>query len=291
MEASYFGSKGTKLTAQIIDDTALVAGAGPVANRQLYPQFAPYVLNGFNEFSSWYDGGALKLDKRMGRGLTFLVGYTYSKNLDYVDNLSNGGVGGQPTSNPTRFNSKLNKGPAGFDIRHVLVGSVVWSIPGRTAHRAIDAAIAGWTAGNVVTFHSGLPFSVFLASDNENIGSVGGRFPEYASVVGDPNAISNRTPLKWFNTSGFAIPPLYTVGNAGRNILRTDTMVNDDLSLAKSWRFGEHRGFELRGEFFNLFNHANFGYPGGTVGTSQFGTISSTLNPGRQVQVAAKVHF
>ncbi|HWB95784.1 MAG TPA: hypothetical protein VG672_03755, partial [Bryobacteraceae bacterium] len=161
----------------------------------------------------------------------------------------------------------------------------------RTNHRVVDAIVAGWSVSNVFTYHSGLPFSAFLGSDNENIGSVGGRSPEYAALVGDPNAISNRTPNEWFNTKAFAIPPLYTVGNSGRNILRTDNLISDDLSLSKFWRFGEHRSFELRGEFFNLFNHANFGYPGGTVGTASFGKISSTLNPGRQVQLAAKIHF
>jgi hypothetical protein len=291
IEASYFGSKGVKLTAQIIDNTALVAGPGPVTSRQLYPQFAPFILNGFNEYSSWYDGGALRVDKRFSHGLTFLFSYTYSKNLDYVDNLSNGGVSGQPTSNPTRFNSNLNKGPAGFDIRHTLVFSGLWAIPGRTNHRVLDAAIAGWSVANVFTFHSGLPFSAFLGSDNENIGSVGGRFPEYANLVGDPDMISSRTPSQWFNRAAFAVPPLYTVGNAGRNILRTDSLISDDLSLSKTWKLVERASFELRGEFFNVFNHANFGYPGGTVGTAQFATVSSTLNPGRQVQLAAKIHF
>lgn len=291
VEASYFGSKGTKLTAQIIDNTALFPGAGPVANRQLYPQFAPFILNGFNEYGSWYDGAALRIDKRMSHGLTYLISYTFSKNLDYVDNLSNGGVGGQPTSNPTRFNSSLNKGAAGFDIRHVFVGSVVWAIPGRTNHHLLDAIVSGWSVGNIFTFHSGLPFSAFLGSDNENIGSVGGRFPEYPNLIGDPNAISDRTPSQWFNTAAFAIPPIDTRGNAGRNILRSDTLVNDDFSLSKSWRFGEHRSFELRGELFNALNHPNFGYPSATLGTAQFGKVSSTLNPGRQVQLAAKIHF
>ena len=290
IDASYFGSKGAKLTAQIIDNTAVVAGPGPIANRQLYPQFAPFVLNGFNEFSSWYDAGALRIDKRFSRGFSFLASYTYSKNLDYVDNLSNG-IGGQPTSNPTRFNSKLNKGPAGFDIRHVLVLSNIWEIPGRTNHRLLDAVVAGWKLGNVFTYHSGLPFSTYLGSDNENIGSVGGRFPEYPNLVGDPNAIANRTPAQWFNTSAFAVPNLYTVGTAGRNILRSDDLISDDLSLSKGWKFREHASFELRGEFFNLFNHTNFGYPGATAATTQFGTISTTLNPGRQVQLAAKIHF
>jgi hypothetical protein len=81
------------------------------------------------------------------------------------------------------------------------------------------------------------------------------------------------------------------VGTAGRNILRSDNLISDDFSLSKNWKFRERAAFELRGEFFNFFNHANFGYPGATVGTAQFGAISSTLNPGRQVQLAAKIHF
>jgi hypothetical protein len=108
--------------------------------------------------------------------------------------------------------------------------------------------------------------------------------------VGDPK-IANPTPNQWFNTAAFAIPQLYTVGNPGRNILRSDTLVNDDLSLLKVWALTEHRSIELRGEFFNLFNHASFGFPGSIVGTSQFGTVSSTLNSGRQVQIAAKIRF
>src|SRR5215469_7474073 len=84
--------EGTKLTAQIIDNTAVIAGPGAFSSRQLYPQYAPFILNGFNEFSSSYNGGALRIDKRFSHGLTFLVSYTYSKTLDYVDNLSNGGV-------------------------------------------------------------------------------------------------------------------------------------------------------------------------------------------------------
>lgn len=289
VEAAYFGSKATKLTAQIVDNTALIAGPGPVAQRQLYPQFAPYVLNGYNEFPSWYEGGSLRVDKRYSHGLSFLVSYTYSKNLDYVDNLSSGNVGGQPTSNPTRYQAE--KGPAGFDIRHVLVMSNSWVIPGKTGHRITDAVVSGWSVSNVFSFHSGLPFSAFLGSDNENIGSVGGRSVEFPNLTGEPTAIANPSPNQWFNTKAFAIPALYTVGNAGRNILRSDTLVDDDLSLSKSWTVLEHRSVEVRGEFFNLFNHANFGFPGSTVGTSQFGVISSTLNPGRQVQIAAKIHF
>jgi hypothetical protein len=290
VEASYFGSKGTKLTAQIIDNTAVMAGLGAYTTRQIYPQYAPYVMNGFNEFGSWYEGGALRAERRFTRGLSFLLSYTYSKNIDYVDNLSSGGVYGQVTSNPTRFSGSLNKALAGFDIRHVLVFSNVWNIPGQTHHPLLDAFVAGWTLSNIITFHSGLPYSVFLGSDIEQIGSVGGRYIEYPNLVGRP-ALAHQTPAQWFNPLAFASPTIGTVGNAGRNILESDSLIDDDLAIAKNWQIRERLRFELRGEFFNLFNNVNFGFPGQVLGTTSFGAVSSTLNPGRQVQIAAKIHF
>jgi hypothetical protein len=179
---------------------------------------------------------------------------------------------------------------AGFDIRNVLVLSNVWNIPGRTHHRIVDAVVAGWTLSNIFTFHTGLPFSVFLGSDVAQIGTVGGRYTEYPNLTGDPGA-AVQTPAAWFNTLAFATPATGTLGNAGRNILQSDSLVNDDLAIAKNWQVRERARIEIRGEFFNLFNHANFGFPGQLLGTAQFGTVSSTLNPGRQVQVAAKIHF
>jgi hypothetical protein len=70
-------------------------------------------------------------------------------------------------------------------------------------------------------------------------------------------------------------------------------LINDDLSLSKLWKIREHSSVELRGEFFNLFNHPTFGYPDlfADGDPRVFGTVSSTLNSGRQVQVALKIHF
>jgi hypothetical protein len=290
VEADYFGSKAVKLTSQIVDNTAAYPGPGPIASRQLFPQLAPYVLNNYNEMPAWYDAATLQVSKRLSHGLQFQANYTYSKNIDLVDNISNAGLGTQPTSNPTRFNFGLNKGPAGFDIRHVVVGNAVWAIPGKTSHAFLNAVISNWNLSGITTFHSGLPFMIFLPTDNENIGQVSGRYTEFPNLVGDPRAV-NQTVARWFNTQAFSTPAPYTRGNLGRNILRTDTQITTDLSLYKTWPFLESRSVELRGDFFNLFNHANFGYPGTTLGTSQFGAIASTLNPGRQVQLAVKIHF
>lgn len=288
VEASYFGSKGTKLTSQIVDNTAVSAGPAPYSSRQLYPQYAPYILNGYNEFPSWYNGGALRVQRRYSDSLSFLLSYTYSKNIDYVDNLSSGNG---TTSNPTRYTGNIDRGLAGFDMRHVVSLSNVWDIPWRSKYRLVNGVAAGWALSDIFTYHSGMPFSVFLGNDNENIGTAG-RSTEFPNVVGDPKAVT-RSPQEWFNTAAFAAPPVGTVGNMHRNIpsLKSDTLIDDDLAAGKTWAIHESLSFELRGEFFNLFNHPSFGFPGEIFGTAQFGTVSSTNNSGRTVQLVAKVHF
>jgi hypothetical protein len=191
----------------------------------------------------------------------------------------------------TRFNIPFNKGPAGFDVPHILAGSFVWEVPGKTGHRAVDIIASGWQLSGIVSFYSGLPFMTFLNFDNEGVGTVPGRSTQYPNLTGNPNEIAERTPFRWFNTSAFAVPAPFTRGNAGRNILRTGSLQNLDFSLHKRFPFRESRYVELRGEFFNTFNHPSFGYPGTVLGTVQFGRVSNTRNTGRQVQVAMKVHF
>lgn len=291
IETAYFGSHGVKLVGQIVDNTAATPGPGPIAARQIRPIFPPYINNGYNEFPSWYQGASLKVEKRFSHGLSFLVSYTFSKTLDVSDNLSNASLGGSPTSNATRFNIPQNKGLAGFDIPQNFIASIVYALPGRSNNGIVNAIVSGWNMSGIVSHYSGLPFMVFVSGDIANIGTVAGRSTQYPNIVGDPNAIANRSPQGWFNTAAFAQPAQYTFGNAGRNILRTDSLDNIDFSLYKRWRFRETRHVELRSEFFNLLNHPSFGYPGVTLGTAQFGKISTTRNSGRQIQLALKIHF
>ena len=203
----------------------------------------------------------------------------------------NGALGGQPFSNPTRFNIRSNKSLAGFDVPHRVVLSYIYELPVKTSSKVVNAVAGNWSVAGVTSFDNGLPFFPLLTTDNENIGTVGGRNTEFPDVVGNPNAISQRTPQHWLNTDAFAVPRPFTVGNAGRFIVRADKFANWDFSVFKRWPFQEKRSVELRGEFFNLFNNVNFGYPGGLLNTPQFGVVSSTRNPGRQTQFGLKVHF
>jgi hypothetical protein len=295
VEVSYFGSKGTKLTAQMIDNVAPTPS--PNANNLQtvkFPGVSPYVLNGYNEFNSEYNALAARVQRQYEHGLSYLVAYTYSKNIDQVDNLSSGNIFGTATENPTRWNGHLNRGLAGFDMTHVLSMTGTWKLPGHTQYRVVNGIVSGWELADIFTLHSGLPFSVYLSGDNENVGTIYGRQSEFPQQLADAH-IDHRTAAQWFNKAAFVTPAYGTRGNVVRDpaALKSGGLVDDDMTLSKMWNiYRESTKFELRGEFFNLFNHPDFGFPGQTVGSSNFAVVSSTLlTYGRTVQLAAKIHF
>ena len=91
LEVAYFGSKGTKLTAQMLDNIAPTPSPDPNNLQTVrFPGLSPWVLNGYNEYNSEYNALAVRIQRQYMHGLSYLVSYTYSKNIDQVDNLSSG---------------------------------------------------------------------------------------------------------------------------------------------------------------------------------------------------------
>jgi hypothetical protein len=86
-------------------------------------------------------------------------------------------------------------------------------------------------------------------------------------------------------------------GNLGRNLVIGPGFNNTDLSLVKDTALREKSRVQFRVEFFDLFNHANFGQPGNVVGTPGFGRITSTRfqtgesGSSRQIQFGIRVMF
>jgi hypothetical protein len=289
-ELSYFGSLGVKNSGQIVDNVALTPGTDPYQNRQRYPSVPPNVLNGYNEFCSWYDGLVAKVTMRASRNLTLMANYTWSKTMDMEDSFVNGGLYGTPFSDPTRFTLGLNKGPAGFDVTNIINVSYVYNVPIKTQSKLANAVVGGWSTSGNIHFDSGVPYFIVLTSDNENIGFVG-RNVEFPNLVADPNSGFTRSLNEWFNTSAYVIPPFGTRGYAGRHALYSDPESNWDAAVYKKWFFKETRDVEFRGEFFNLPNSHTFDPAGALEGEPQFGTISAVRQMGRQIQFALKVHF
>ena len=99
---------------------------------------------------------------------------------------------------------------------------------------------------------------------------------------------------EWFNTQCFVQARAGELGDASRTPVYGPDFVNTDFSLIKHFMLPYREGMQLdfRAEFFNLFNHAQFGLPGADISTgSTFGVINSTVNNPRVMQFALKLEF
>jgi hypothetical protein len=68
--------------------------------------------------------------------------------------------------------------------------------------------------------------------------------------------------------------------------------VNTDFSIIKHFVPREGMRVDFRTEFFNLFNHAQFGTPGADFNSpATFGAINTTVNNPRVIQFALKLAF
>ena len=120
-----------------------------------------------------------------------------------------------------------------------------------------------------------------------------------AAVVGNPNLPGGRSEAaklqEWFNTSAFQNPPVGSPASSPRDFLRAPGFFNLNYALVKSFpiRYGplkETQKIDFRAEFFNVFNHPNFGAPDTSIGDLQFGQILSARDP-RIMQFALKYIF
>ena len=113
-------------------------------------------------------------------------------------------------------------------------------------------------------------------------------------LVGDPHRSYSSTDdmlMRYFNTAAFVANKPGQYGNVGRNLLTGPSQNITNISLVKSFPISERLGrLQFRGEFFNLFNHPNFGQPEARLNNRNFGRIQSAGDP-RIVQLALRYIF
>ena len=124
-----------------------------------------------------------------------------------------------------------------FDHRHLFVASGTYQLPFfQGAGGLKEGVLGGWRVNAVFFAQSGAPFTVNLGVDQANIGSGPAQRPDQLK---DPNLPSDeRRPDRWFDTSAFALPALYTFGSAPRNSVIGPGFANLDLVVAKTWTLG-----------------------------------------------------
>jgi hypothetical protein len=103
---------------------------------------------------------------------------------------------------------------------------------------------------------------------------------------------ANHSQKQYINPSCFVAPPIGQLGNSSRVPVTGPGFVNTDFSVIKQFVLPrKEMGLTFRAEFFNLFNHAQFGLPVNDISAVGFGSVNSTVNNPRLVQFALKLTF
>jgi hypothetical protein len=260
--------------------------------------------------NSHYHGLQLTAMKRVSHGLQGQVNYTWSHCLDTVSNggflqFSAGGI-----LSPLPGELSRDYGSCDYDIRHNVTAQYVYDLPWKLHNHSLGHVANGWQISGTMFWHSGVPFSVlstpYSAGGN---GIVQGSGPQFASLVPGANpycrhcnlGVTQPGTIQWLNPDAFVsavdpstgacnggdTPAACQFGDSRRNQFRGPSFFWNDFYLTKRFPLREHVTLRFDAQFFNLFNHPNFGLPtvvqagipGKTSTQTGFGALTYTTSP------------
>jgi hypothetical protein len=321
LEVGYVGTSGVNLlTRREINPAVNIGPGASTANTNQrrffninHPQAAQFfgtpfsnITNQETSANSNYNSLQVTVSKRFSKGLYFQNAYTWSHCIDNSSGLRSN----------TRYNDpSADRGNCDQDIRHRNVGSYIYELPWFKSQNGFAGKIlGGWQISGVTVLQTGTPFNITEPTDR-SLSGAGSDRPDW--VGSSPlqffnprnTNTSNGGPNRAFNgtgggTSTAATNPNFRrvgsgtsfalgggrFGSLGRNVFHGPGDIIFDVTLMKRTRIGENKTLEFRSEFFNIFNHANFGNPNGSIGSANFGRITTTRDP-RLIQFALKFHF
>jgi len=265
--------------------------------------FASNVFFPTPDTTASYNAMLLTLARRFSGGFLFNVNYRWAKSIDIVSN-ENPTAATNPTF-PTDVTQE--RGPSDYDVRHHLVASAVWELPFfRTGNNVARKVLGGWELSGIATFHTGFPWTPVIGQCVSTLGPsiCPSRPGAYNGQAG--NDTSNDAFISGSNFPGggsnfFDTTALGTrLPGIGRNSFRGPNYRDIDLTLGKKFGLpsrllGEGSNFEVKANFFNVFNILNlqpFGFntDGTNVQNVNFGRSSGALS-GRVIEIQGRLNF
>jgi hypothetical protein len=281
-------------------------------NAILSPNYCPesvtlvcYGSNNTNTLTtanSAYNSGQISVERKAS-DFSFLVAYTFAKALD----------------NSSAFNDlvnfvnpRLSRGLSTSDVTHNFVASYIWALPfDRLFANGPKRLTQGWQIQGITRFSTGFP--VQMNQSNGDFTLWGSSATDMPNRVGPLQILNPRKPdpncPTADNTGCYFIPPtanlptplfpgdvteaaclpsvgafaqncvVGTFGTANRRFFHGPGFNNTDFGLLKHTVIKENLAFDVRFEFFNIFNHTQFTNPGGNISDSSFGVVSGTRDP------------
>lgn len=227
----------------------------------------------YNSGYSHYNALQLRYLRRLSRGLQALVSYTLSESMDTVSS-DNGSLGGSIDIFAKSVRElkalALPIAPSDFDTRHLFSGSVSWELP--APRDFAHGLLKDWTLDGIVRAQSASPINVVYERQIPG----GGSYVQADVVAGQPFWIpdANQPRGQVLNPAAFAAPATLK-GNFPRNSLRAFPFSQVDAALRRRFRLSERVTLDLRAEYFNIFNHPNFGSPSRVWGATGSAPLAS----------------
>jgi hypothetical protein len=293
VEAGYMGNAGRRLerlrsTNEAFTRTDL-ADTRSISQRRIFLMYGIIQqVDGVNNSS--YHAANLKVQQRFSKGLTALVGYTWSRAIDNGSGIRSSA--GEQSIAAYDWDLRPERGVSQFHTAHRLVASVIYDLPSFSrAPMAVRQILGGWQTSSILTFSTGNPVRVGVIGDTNNMGGEG----NYPDATGISPYEGAGTTGRFWNLAAFsnASPELrFRFGNTARNTLIGPGFGQWDFSLLKTFRLpAEGHSLQFRWETFNFTNHPNWNIPSADVRNVQtFGQIL-TARDMRQMQFALKYTF
>jgi hypothetical protein len=306
-------------TARLADFTTAFANlnGGPTTfSNRFDPRYnvVNYVESSAN---SIYHSLQLEVQKRFSRQFFANMSYTFAHSID--DNSDVLGVLENDTaSQQNPRDNRNNRSSSQFDLRHTLSITHTWEMPffTKSSNRLVRGGLGGWQLSGITTHRTGFPLNIFAGAapggltdpviylgtnvnaDRPNVAGTITNFdpqPAGSAVANSRNVTTtvNGVPLNNYAASlGLSRPLLGNFGNLGRNVLRLNNQTNFDMDIAKNFHFTERTNFQLRGEFYNIFNlHAFRTLSSSNINSASFGQYGTVSVNARTVQLAARIVF
>ena len=258
-----------------------------------------------NTATSNYNALQIKFQRRLSRGLQALTSYSFSHSIDIASTDAAFTFLNTP---PSVANPVVDRGNSDFDVRNSFTAGVTYDLVLPGPQKVVRALLGGWSLDVFVMARSAPPVNI-----------VGAQIVAAGTVLQYRPDVVPWAPLvlygpqypggKIFNKAAFTPPPTGQQGDLGRNLLRGFGAWQANVALQRQFHLTDKMGLRFRAEFFNIFNHPNFGSPENTLSSPLFGQsrqmLASSLGSGgaggvsplyqiggpRSVQLALKVQF
>ncbi len=245
--------------------------------------------------NSTYNSLQVSLNHRFAAGLTFMINYTFSKELDDLAGVRD------PNKN------FLEKAPGTIDHINVATATFVYALPFGAGHpwnssnKALSYAMSNWQFSGIFTFTNGAPLTVTGTCNGGGIIDAScypSYNPNFTGSVWQNGAIgsngANVASTAYLNKAAFVDPANYTAGNVARSAplgLYAPHNADFDLSIRREFAIRERVRLAFQADAFNLNNAVHFAAPGLGIDSANFGIFSAMANQPRKLQLSGRISF